>query len=85
MTAPSTTPSARAGRPVVFVDGVRTPFGRARADGLYAHTRADDLAVKATRELLRRHPALDPERVEDGEPIGNPPAIVRPGCDVDRP
>ena len=26
-------------RPVVFVEGVRTPFGRARPDGLYAHTR----------------------------------------------
>ena len=52
-------------RPVVFVDGVRTPFGRARADGLYAHTRADDLAVKTVRELLRRHPELPPERVDE--------------------
>ncbi|MFC8190706.1 thiolase family protein [Cellulomonas sp. NPDC057328] len=52
-------------RRVVFVDGVRTPFGRARKDGLYAHTRADDLAVKTVRELLRRHPQLPPERVDD--------------------
>jgi acetyl-CoA acyltransferase len=52
-------------RPVVFVDGVRTPFGRARPDGLYAHTRADDLAVKTIRELLRRHPGLPPERVDE--------------------
>ncbi|ACQ80216.1 acetyl-CoA acetyltransferase [Beutenbergia cavernae DSM 12333] len=51
------------GRPVVFVDGARTPFGRARPDGLYAHTRADDLAVAVVRELLRRHPELPPERV----------------------
>ncbi|MDM7853523.1 thiolase family protein [Cellulomonas alba] len=52
-------------RRAVFVDGVRTPFGRARKDGLYAHTRADDLAVKTVRELLRRHPALDPARVDE--------------------
>ncbi len=52
-------------RPVVFVDGVRTPFGRARPDGLYAHTRADDLAVRTIRELLRRHPGLPPERVDE--------------------
>ena len=65
---PSTSPaSARPqhGRSVVFVDGVRTPFGRARKDGLYAHTRADDLAVRTVRELLRRHPQLPPERVDD--------------------
>lgn len=52
-------------RRVVFVDGVRTPFGRARKDGLYAHTRADDLVVKTVRELLRRHPELPPERVDE--------------------
>ena len=52
-------------RPAVFVDGVRTPFGRARPDGLYAHTRADDLAVKTVRELLRRHPQLPPDRVDE--------------------
>lgn len=65
---PSTShPDARvpAARRVVFVDGVRTPFGRARADGLYAHTRADDLAVRTVRELLRRHPQLPGERVDD--------------------
>ena len=52
-------------RDVVFVEGVRTPFGRARPDGLYAHTRADDLAVRTVREILRRHPGLPPERVDD--------------------
>ncbi|MEN0128765.1 MAG: thiolase family protein [Brevundimonas sp.] len=52
-------------RRVVFVDGVRTPFGRARKDGLYAHTRADDLSVKTIRELLRRHPELDPARIDE--------------------
>jgi acetyl-CoA acyltransferase len=52
-------------RDVVFVDGVRTPFGKARPDGIYAQTRADDLIVKAVRELLRRHPELPPERIDE--------------------
>lgn len=52
-------------RDVVFVDGVRTPFGRAGQDGLYAQTRADDLVVACIRELLRRHPELPPARVDD--------------------
>ncbi len=51
--------------PAVFVDGVRTPFGRARPDGLYAHTRGDDLAVAAVREVLRRNPDLDAARVDE--------------------
>ncbi len=49
--------------PVVFVDGVRTPF--ARAGSLFAQTRADDLMVKVMRELLRRNPNLPPARVDD--------------------
>ena len=52
-------------REVVFVDGVRTPFGKAGEKGMYAQTRADDLVIKCIRELLRRHPELPPERVED--------------------
>ena len=51
-------------RRVVFVDGVRTPFGRARKDGLYAHTRADDLSVKTVRELLRRLCWTPPEELD---------------------
>src|SRR5215469_117739 len=50
-------------RDVVFVDGVRTPFGK--AGGMYAHTRADDLVIRCIRELLRRNPTLPPERVDD--------------------
>jgi acetyl-CoA acyltransferase len=52
-------------RDVVFVDGVRTPFGRAGEKGMYASVRADDLAVKAVRELLRRHPELDPAAIDE--------------------
>lgn len=50
---------------VVFVDGVRTPFGKAGPKGMYHETRADDLVVNCIRELLRRHPSLPPERVDD--------------------
>jgi len=50
-------------RDVVFVDGVRTPFGKAK--GQYAETRADDLVIKCIRELLRRNPELPPERVDE--------------------
>ena len=50
-------------REVVFVDGVRTPFGKAK--GQYAETRADDLVIKCIRELMRRNPGLPPERVDE--------------------
>ena len=43
----------RTARDVVFVDGVRTPFGKAGPNGLYAETRADDMVVSVIRELLR--------------------------------
>ncbi|QYN17308.1 thiolase family protein [Amycolatopsis sp. DSM 110486] len=68
MAAPATpplAPTARGVRNVVFVEGVRTPFGKAGDKGIYAGTRADDLVVNAIRELLRRHPELPPERVDD--------------------
>ncbi|MEO3784610.1 thiolase family protein [Actinocorallia sp. B10E7] len=55
----------RIARDVVFVDGVRTPFGKAGPKGLYAETRADDLVVRAIRELIRRNPGLPPERVDE--------------------
>ncbi|MEU4209285.1 acetyl-CoA C-acyltransferase [Streptomyces sp. NPDC026206] len=55
----------RTARDVVFVDGVRTPFGKAGPKGIYHETRADDLVVKAIRELLRRNPDLDPARIDE--------------------
>lgn len=54
---------SRSVRSVVFVDGARTPFGK--AGGVYSETRADDLVVKVMRELLRRNPQLPPERIDD--------------------
>lgn len=67
MAAPATplAPNARGVRNVAFVEGVRTPFGKAGDKGIYAGTRADDLVVNAIRELLRRHPELPPERVDE--------------------
>jgi acetyl-CoA acyltransferase len=55
----------RTARDVVFVDGVRTPFGKAGPKGLYAETRADDMIVRVIRELLRRNPGVPPERIGD--------------------
>lgn len=52
-------------RDVVFVDGVRTPFGKAAPTGLYAETRADDLVIRCIRELMRRNPSLSPDRIDD--------------------
>lgn len=52
-------------RDVVFVDGVRTPFGKAGPKGIYHETRADDLVIACIRELLRRNPTLPPARVDD--------------------
>lgn len=52
-------------REVVFVDGVRTPFGRAGEKGMYWGNRSDDLAVKALQGLLQRNPNLPLERIDD--------------------
>ncbi len=56
---------ARELREVVYVDGLRTTFGRAGPKGFFWKTRADDMAVKVVRELLRRNPSLPPERIGD--------------------
>ena len=48
---------------VVYVDGVRTPFGK--AGSALGGARADDLVVKTFRELLRRNPSLPPARIDD--------------------
>ncbi|MDF1479762.1 thiolase family protein [Leifsonia sp. H3M29-4] len=50
---------------VVFIDGVRTPFGRAGEKGMYWQTRADDLVVKAMIGLLERNPGIPKDRFDD--------------------
>ncbi|GAA1265594.1 thiolase family protein [Saccharothrix xinjiangensis] len=49
-------------RPLIL-DAARTPFGRYR--GGLSGVRVDDLAALPITELLRRHPALDPARIDD--------------------
>lgn len=50
---------------VLFIDGVRTPFGRAGDKGIFWQTRADDLAVKAMIGLLERNPQVPKDRIDD--------------------
>ena len=46
-----------------IVDGVRTPIGS--FGGSLAEVRPDDMAAHVIRQLLERHPQLDPARVAD--------------------
>ena len=48
-----------------FVDGVRTPFGKAGEKGVYWNTRADDLIVKSMIGLVDRHPNFPKESMDD--------------------
>ena len=50
---------------VYFVDGVRTPFGRAGEKGAYWGIRSDDLAVKALIGLLERNPSVPRDQIDD--------------------
>ncbi|MFG6401436.1 thiolase family protein [Microbacterium sp. P04] len=50
---------------VYFVDGMRTPFGRAGEKGVYWNTRADDLVVKAIIGLMDRNPDVPKDRIDD--------------------
>jgi acetyl-CoA acyltransferase len=50
---------------VFFVDGMRTPFGRAGEKGIYWNTRADDLVVKAIIGLMERNGDVPKDRVDD--------------------
>jgi acetyl-CoA acetyltransferase family protein len=54
---------ARTGDAVWVLDAVRTPIGR--HGGALAQVRPDDLAAGALAALLRRHPGLDPARIDD--------------------
>ncbi|MDO5740037.1 MAG: thiolase family protein [Ornithinimicrobium sp.] len=51
------------GQEVFLLDAVRTPFGKLR--GGLSHVRTDDLAAWPLRELIARHPGLDPATIED--------------------
>jgi 3-oxoadipyl-CoA thiolase len=46
-----------------IIDGIRTPIGK--LGGSLSTIRTDDLAALTMKELLRRNPSVDPERIED--------------------
>jgi len=52
-------------RDAYFVDGVRTWFGKARSDGFYWTTRADDMVTKVMMELQKRNPTVPWNEVDD--------------------
>jgi acetyl-CoA acyltransferase len=54
-----------AGNRVSFIDGVRSPFGRAGEKGVYWTTRADDIMVKTVVGLLERNPNVPPEAIDE--------------------
>ena len=56
---------ARELREVVYVDGVRTAFGRAGPKGLFWRTRADDMARQGRARAAAPQPELPPERIGD--------------------
>lgn len=51
------------GHETFLLDAVRTPFGKLR--GGLSHVRTDDLGAVPIRELVARHPGLDPATIED--------------------
>ncbi|MBJ7433507.1 MAG: thiolase family protein [Microbacteriaceae bacterium] len=50
---------------VFYIDGIRSPFGRAGAKGIYRDTRADDIATATLRGLLSRNPSVPPAEIDD--------------------
>jgi acetyl-CoA acyltransferase len=50
---------------VYVVDACRTAFGKARPDGFFGQTRADDMVVKVIRTLMKRNPDVDPSLIDD--------------------
>ncbi|UTT86226.1 acetyl-CoA C-acyltransferase FadA [Vibrio pelagius] len=49
---------------VVIVDAIRTPMGRSK-NGVFRHTRADDLSAHLMKSMFVRQPNVKPEMVDD--------------------
>ncbi|MDV5171766.1 acetyl-CoA C-acyltransferase FadA [Photobacterium rosenbergii] len=49
---------------VVIVDAIRTPMGRSK-NGVFRHTRADDLSAHLMKSMFARQPNVKPEMVDD--------------------
>ncbi len=56
---------ARELQDVYLIDACRTAFGKARPDGIFAQTRADDMVVKVIRSLLERNPEVPKDKIDD--------------------
>lgn len=56
---------ARELQEVYVIDGCRTAFGKARPNGAFANTRADDMVVKVIRTLLERNPEVPRDKIDD--------------------
>jgi len=56
---------ARELKEVYVIDACRTAFGKARPNGAFAQTRADDMVVKIIRTLLGRNPDIPKDKVDD--------------------
>jgi acetyl-CoA acyltransferase len=50
---------------VFFIDGMRSPFGRAGAKGIYRDTRADDIATATLVGLLERNTSIPLDAIDD--------------------
>ena len=50
---------------VFYIDGMRSPFGRAGVKGIYRDKRADDIASLTLRGLLSRNPQIPLAEVDD--------------------
>lgn len=50
---------------VFYIDGMRSPFGRAGAKGVYRDTRADDIATSVLRGLLARNSSIPLAEIDD--------------------
>lgn len=50
---------------VFYIDGMRSPFGRAGAKGIYRDMRADDIATHTLRGLLARNASIPLAEIDD--------------------
>ncbi len=50
---------------VFYIDGMRSPFGRAGAKGIYRDMRADDIAIHTLRGLLARNVSIPLAEIDD--------------------
>ena len=51
-------------RNVVIIGAIRTPMGRSK-NGVFRHTRADDLSAHLMTAMLKRNPGLDVNLIDD--------------------